>query len=354
MPVKSAPKVAPKPVAAPPVEAPETPAAALGISEEAFKAAGVALDGIAEGGLGEEGLELPASEGGLPPASAPAPVASEVAPPAPKPPEENVPKGWAAVKKAEQLASQNAAILRRKMQDLERREAEFEKRNKSQLDIISELKKDPRALEKHGLSLQEFLDRIINDNAATPATARRESSEENSELRKEIKELKQLFMQDRVQSAEEKFLNRFDGALQKPEFELLRDYPDAKAAAIRFAGEYYQAHGKMDLTPDQIARHLQDTWQEHLNSLRSAKAVRKVLGLPDEQDSQESEESEPESEAPPRRSVAPKAKPRTVTPNMASSPARGTPPAPRGKQSDEDILREAAKLVPKDIWDQMG
>lgn len=327
-----------------PVEVPTEVTAAdlLGVSPEAFEAAGAALKSISDGELapGEAEAEI----------VTPKPIVP------PKPdvkPEGSVAQGWAAVKKAEQEVSQLRSQLKREVSEARKLRESLTGSQKTQADIIAELKKDPRAIEKYGLPLQEFLDRVISDNTTTPQTVARQGDEKYQALEKQIGELKQILQSTQASQGEERFRDNFKKVLATDEFELLRGFDDPEGAALRFAGEYYQANGRLDLTHAQIARHLQDTWQEHLNSLRSSKAVRKALGLPDEP-SQEADESEPEPKASPRNAVVPKAKPKTVTPNMASSPARGTP-APRvARQSDEDVLREAARLVPKDVWDQMG
>lgn len=288
----------------------------------------------------------------------PAPVAPTEAPKAEEPkvevkPDPPVSPVWAAVKKAEQEARRMRDTAKRELAEAKKLREQLQNSGKTQADILADIKKDPRNIEKYGISLQEVIDRVLTEGKPTEGTAKREVNEELTAVKRELAEMKQFIQRQQAQTAEEKFKERFSSTLQGEEFELLRSHPDAWSECVAFAAEYYQAHGKMDLTPAQIAGHLQDTWREHLTSLRSAKAVRKVFGLPDEEAPEGADESEPEPKVPPRKTSGPAA-PKTVTSTMSSSPTRGAPPAKVNRTNDDDIVREAAKLVPKDAWDSMG
>ena len=322
-----------------------TAAETLGITQEAFDSVGVALKENQESVEVVEPVVAPKAE---------AKPAAE-APKDDKKPGESVAQGWAAIKKAEQSVLQDRVQLRKELQEVKRLREQLATSQKSQNDIVSLLKQDPRNLEKLGIPMKEFLERVISEGAPTHDSIKRETNEEVTTLKGELAELKNLLIQSQTNSAEEKFRGRFESALAKPEYELLASHPKAFDEAIKFATAYYQENGRMDLTPEDIARHLQDTWREELTSLRSAKAVRKVFGLPDEPSEEDSdgEDVEQEPKAPLRKPAALKAKPKTVTPTMASSPARGAPQAKVSRQSDEDIVREAAKLVPQDAWEQV-
>lgn len=309
----------------------------LGITQEAFDAAGEALKGVVEGQI-DPGDDAPVDA--APPTP---PVDAPAAPPEPGP----VHKGWEAIKKAEQDNRRDREQLAAERRELKQLRDSMSKQQKEFSDAVAMLKQDPRNIEKLGIPIQEFLDRVINDNAPTPGSIKRESSEELTALRTELGEMKKLLTRRDAQDNESRFEQSANSVLQQPEFELLRSHPDAIGEMKRFVGAYYQRFGKVDLPHTKIAAILQDTWQEHLKSLGAAKAVRKVFGLPDE--------VQPGQEPPtPARTPAPKQKPKTVTPSMTSSPARGAAPEKelnRGRPSD--IIREAAKLVSADVWDSI-
>lgn len=330
-------------------EVPATPAGSLGITQEAFDGASAALADIVEGGVSDSAEEAPPVEEAPAPAPTPDPKVKAEAKPEPeeKKPETADAKAWAALKKKDAALSAMSARLRDEKAALEKQREQLTASQKSQADIIAMLKQDPRNIEKFGISMPEFLDRLITDNAEHPAQAKRENSEEFKSLRAELAEMKNLLMSHQVSTAEEKFGNTFESVIQGEEFELLRAHENPKSAALKFMGEYYQTYGKMDLTPQQIARHLQDTWKEHLESLGSSKAVRKALGISDDV------VEEPEIEEEPIRKPARKPTPKTVTPAMRGSPTRSAHARPQTTLPDDAEVRAAAALVPKEVWDQI-
>lgn len=329
-----------------------TQAEALGITQEAFESAGAALRDSVDGGLPGE----PAGD-----EVAPAPAAEAMTekeqdvetPPQPAEPQPTNPAyvGWAAVKAAEQRLLQTRTQFERQVAEFRREKEALSKVTKEQTDIIAALRQDPRNLEKYGINLQDFIQSIIAVGNGQPAPTAR--AEENP-LAKEVAELRQQvksFIEGNAASREEAaFRSIVEAGLRKPEFELLRANPEAIDQVIKFAGAYYHKTGVpilQALTIDQILVRMQSVWEERVKSLGSSAAVRKVFGVADAPTPEPASDTRSE---PPRRT-----KPRTVTPAMVSSPAKGSgEPVNKRPLTDEEQIREAMKLVPPGVWDDMG
>jgi hypothetical protein len=217
------------------------------------------------------------------------------------------------------------------------------------------LRKDPASFEKlMGFPLKDFLDSVLT-GTPPPSAAAATQNDAITKLVEKIDGLEKRLVQRDAQEGESRYQSTLATTLKDPKFELLATMPNAMQEMLNFSQGYFKKYGAeawRSLTPEKIASTLQDVYQEHLRTSLSSSAVRKALGLPEEKASGD----DPPEETPKPQASRQPTKPRTVTPSMASSPARGSAEGDGSKKkrppTNDEVLRDAAKLVPQDVWDQ--
>lgn len=261
-----------------------------------------------------------------------------------------VSEGWAAVTKREKQLRESREALKRDREQIAADKAALEKARAEVAGLRELAKVDPfKAVESLGLSFDGLVQTALKGGVPTPAPAKPAEDPEKAALLKRLEQLEQRDQRREIQNNIMAFQNNCATALKQPEFELLAARPDAVEQMMDFANKFASEHGKL-LTPSEIAGILQDTWREELATMGSSAAIRKALGLPVDSsaanDTSATEENEP-------------AKPKKAGPKISNKLPSKPPPAPgktkpTGVQSEEDILNEAAALVPHDAWDRIG
>jgi hypothetical protein len=196
-------------------------------------------------------------------------AAAPATPEAPPPVEKPLSSGWAAVKRAE------AAILKRE-QALKAQEAALPQRQQATVTRIeTALKKDPfGALASVGWTLDKLMELAKNPQAPRAAAPAPAESTETAALKAELAQVKTAIQNQQVGG----YLQGVMVEMSKPQYELLRAYPQAKDAVIEFIKGVAQTKGVL-LTPEQACGTLQLQYRELLRQQGSNKAVRDALGM---------------------------------------------------------------------------
>ncbi len=254
-------------------------------------------------------------------------------------------KTWEAVKAAEkrnralreQIRQEKAAL------DAERKELEAQRGQfKQQHD---ELINEPlEALKKRGVSFEDMARRVLADGKVSPEEAIKrlavEMQEKISTLEKRDEEREQRVAAREQQQYIADYRSKVSAALATPEFELLSAYPDAEEEVFQLATFWAQQKQEV-LTPQQAAAMIQDELKDRLSKLKSHKAARAFLGVPEED---EAAASSPGVSSTPKRATSP----RTLTNKHAVAPAKTS--SDDEFVSDAEEIRRAAKLIGPDAW----
>jgi hypothetical protein len=135
------------------------------------------------------------------------------------------------------------------------------------------------------------------------------------------------------------YQTQIQGELNKAEFKLLSQYPNAAQEVYSFAAKYAAAKGQT-LTPTDAARIMQDEYREYLKATYSQDAIREALGIP----AAPIAAPTAPTKAPP---VARSTQPQTITNAAASQPAA---PPNWGSLSEEAKIAAIVKQLPSDLW----
>lgn len=261
-------------------------------------------------------------------------------------------KTWEAVKAAEkrnrairdQIKQEKAALDAAK-KDIEDQRAKI----KADHD---ELVNDPLGvLKKRGTTFEDMARRVIADGKMSPEEMVKrmgvEMQEKLSTIEKSNQELRDIIQKQEEQRYVNDYRSQIQKTLSTAEFELLSGYDDAMDMVFNKATAHAAEHKEV-LTPEQAAAIIQDELRDGLTKLKSHKAARRILGLPDSDESDSLENtasSSPGVSQTPKRAVT---SPKTLTNKTAVVSSKTF--------EDEDFvdereeIRRAAKLIAPDAW----
>lgn len=255
-------------------------------------------------------------------------------------------KGWAAITKAEQALRRQREAFAAERQAFIRDQQAAKGAAGDLPGLKAAILKDPRNIEKLGIPLKDFLDAVLSGEANPAKRTETVIGGEIEELRQKVATLEGSLEQQRTAANEARFRADLGSVLSKPEYTLLASMPGAVDEMLRYSAMYFGKYGPdafRRLTPEAIAATLQDTYREHVVSLRSNPAARDILGIPSE-----------EQQTTVATAKKPPSKPRTITPAMSAGAAKGAPETKNKlPPTSDELLREAVKLVPEDVWDNM-
>lgn len=260
-------------------------------------------------------------------------------------------RGWAAVKEQEKLVRLDRQQLAREKQEFAAAKSAFEKAQAaaprgSQVSV-EDFKADPfGTLERMGVPFAHLADRAIRgDVAAKPRQGQEgqksvEPAGPESELTKKIEQLQARLDEQEAQRTMAEYTGKVETALAGDQFKLIRAYPGVVDEAVALAVQYAQEYGEV-LTPAKALDMLQTEFKEQLSSLRSHEAVREIFGA--------AAPTQPAS-TPPAVPNAQPAQPKTLTQSLVSQPAVSKQEERSRPQTETEMLMEAAKLLPPDVW----
>lgn len=269
----------------------------------------------------------------------------EAAPAKPEEPVEEEPKEyasqWADIKAREREVREGKARLKAQSYKLSQEQERLKTVDHKNYINVEELRDNPiKALAKFNMRFDELGVRALEvdgleygDKQATrndPIYDRK-----FKDLEEQNKQLSNQMQQMTHQNQINKFNTEVDQVLSNDEFNLLRTVPDANKQIGDLAVRHNEDTGEM-LTFREYAVIVQDTYREQLQELRSVEAVRQVLGIPSEANTQKP--------APPKEPASPPepsaAKPPVWTPNEEDDV----------NLNDYEELEKATQLVSPETW----
>jgi hypothetical protein len=226
-------------------------------------------------------------------------------------------------------ASWQAQLRKREKKLADERKAfrEEQARSKGQTQTIDErikaiearekeLEENPvGVLAKKGLHFDDLARRYLNDGKPSEQEQARRGSEkqvsEVAQLKEQLTEVRDLLKRQGEEKLVGDYKATIKATLSGDEFELLRAYPEAEDEVYAFADKWAARTGQV-LQPAEAAGKLQVEWRKQLERLASHKVVRDILA--------KQAVSGP-SQVPQVKGASPK----TLTNNLAATPAAGEP-----------------------------
>lgn len=252
-------------------------------------------------------------------------------------PDPSVAQGWAQVVKAERQA-------RERMKEVREREKALEARAAQNDALADRIRTDPLSvLREAGFEFND-LARMVLDGGQPKQAPQQPKSEDKefAAMRERVAKLEA----EKQAATEEQYRNAYRGdirqVLSDPKYKLLASHPDAENEMFEAAAEWAREYGEVR-QPEEFAGILQDQYRKELSELAARGPIREALGIGD---TTPAEAPAPETPGRTKRPV----KPRSLTNNMAASPSKKVD---WDSLSDQDLISEAAKLVPAGAWDHM-
>jgi hypothetical protein len=266
-----------------------------------------------------------------------------------KPEEDEAPKGpaakgWAAVRKREQRLAEQQKAFKSTQAQIQQQTQQITQRLQQIEEREAQLEKDPVAfLEKRGMTFDDLARRHLANGKASPQEEARRGAEaqktEAQELRTQLAEVKDMLQRQEQTRVLNDYRADIGRTLATEDFELLRAYPDAASEVEAFAEKYAQTHGVV-LSPQDAASKLQVEWRKQLSALSTHEVVKRhLLGSGNGAHQQASGRSQ----VPQGSSGNAQSGPRTLTNNLAATPAADVPN--RDDLSEEEELQAALRLV---------
>lgn len=242
-------------------------------------------------------------------------------------PAKPVASGWEAIKRAEKRQREESARAAKMLEEAKALSA-------GNKPLLEELRADPLAfLEKNGVEFRTLVERVVKGK---PPEAKPTAEDP---VLKRIAALEAQLKERDITEALGNHKNTLAETLKKEEYALLATRSDAVEQMMDFTAQYHQAHGEV-LSPERVASILQDTWRDELRSLSSHAAVREILGI-----------SATPDEALTEKPKKPAGK-KTLTNDLDGTV--GSHKDDETSVLEDDELRAAAKLIPKDAWSKLA
>lgn len=256
-------------------------------------------------------------------------------------------KGWAAILKREKKLQEDRVRLdhetKTQRHELNQMKAQIEQLQSGAVDLKSAFKKDPFGTLKRelGMSFNDLAQLALADD---PTKVQPDEGDQVNPMTKKLLEkiegLEKTITGQSVQRELQSYKADIKHAVSTDELAILTTMPNLENEVLTLAGSYYQKTGER-LPADKACAILAKYWEQHLQSLSSHAAARRVLGLPDPTDST------------PGKALKPKGPSKTLTNRQLASPPSGDNKVPENL-TDEQEIRLAAKLIPDDVWSRNG
>lgn len=298
-----------------------------------------------------EALKAVEAKTGTPKADEAPPKAPDALPPAEKiekVEEQKGPtsKGWAAILVREKKLQEERARFdnetKARLHELNQTKVGLEALQTENTALRSSFKKDPfGTLKKEfGLSFNDLAQLALEDDPQVVEPKAPAGDPIVQKLLEKIEGLEKTLNGQTVQRELESYRGDIKRAvIGGGPHEILTTMPNLENEVLQLAGQYYQRTGER-LSADKACGILAKYWEQHLQSLSSHAAARRVLGLPDPTDAANG------------KPARPKGPTKTLTNRQLASPPSGDNKLP-DNLSDEQELRLAAKLIPDDAWSRM-